>query len=137
MTQKVDISGLETFDEAFRHLTGHRPFPWQLSLYDRFVSEDIPSSCNIPTGLGKTNVVAIWLIALARGAKIPRRLVYVVNRRTVVDQTTREVEHLRDNLRQLKDPELRDLAVSTLRGQFADNQEWFADPSRPAVICGT
>jgi len=29
------------------------------------------------------------------------------------------------------------LAISTLRGQFADNREWSADPSRPAVICGT
>jgi CRISPR-associated endonuclease/helicase Cas3 len=30
-----------------------------------------------------------------------------------------------------------DLAVSTLRGQMADNRAWSADPSRPAVICGT
>src|SRR5204863_6752119 len=32
---------------------------------------------------------------------------------------------------------LRSLAISTLRGKFADNREWSADPSRPAVICGT
>src|SRR5207253_672575 len=29
------------------------------------------------------------------------------------------------------------LAISTLRGQFADNRHWSADPSRPAVIVGT
>jgi CRISPR-associated endonuclease/helicase Cas3 len=29
------------------------------------------------------------------------------------------------------------LAISTLRGQFADNREWSADPSRPAIILGT
>ncbi len=29
------------------------------------------------------------------------------------------------------------LAISTLRGQFADNREWSVDPSRPAVISGT
>src|SRR5204863_2438654 len=29
------------------------------------------------------------------------------------------------------------LAISTLRGQFANNREWSADPSRPAVIVGT
>ena len=29
------------------------------------------------------------------------------------------------------------MAISTLRGQFADNREWSADPSRPAVIVGT
>ena len=35
------------------------------------------------------------------------------------------------------DPSGAPLAISTLRGQFADNREWSADPSRPAVICGT
>jgi CRISPR-associated endonuclease/helicase Cas3 len=72
----------------------------------------------------------------------------VVNRRTVVDQTTNEVEKLRTNLSKIPDvyaslrkmcavPSDPPLAISTLRGQFADNREWSADPSRPAVICGT
>jgi CRISPR-associated endonuclease/helicase Cas3 len=29
------------------------------------------------------------------------------------------------------------LAISTLRGQFADNGDWSADPARPAIIVGT
>ncbi|MGC8817706.1 MAG: type I-G CRISPR-associated helicase/endonuclease Cas3g, partial [Candidatus Hadarchaeum sp.] len=29
------------------------------------------------------------------------------------------------------------LAISTLRGQFADNGEWREDPSRPAIVVGT
>ena len=29
------------------------------------------------------------------------------------------------------------LALSTLRGQFADNRQWCSDPSRPAVVVGT
>ncbi|MGH7287528.1 MAG: helicase-related protein, partial [Myxococcota bacterium] len=81
----------------------------------------------------------------------PRRLVYVVNRRTVVDQATREAEGLRKAL--LNKPKLQrvaellrplgarasdaPLAISTLRGQFADNAEWRDDPARPAVIVGT
>ncbi len=80
-----------TFASDFENLTGNPPFPWQEVLYRRFVGIDpggIPSSCNLPTGLGKTSVVAVWLIALANGASVPRRLIYVVNRRTVVDQTT-------------------------------------------------
>lgn len=97
----------------------------------------VPPSCSLPTGLGKTSVIAIWLIALAHGAKLPRRLVYVVNRRTVVDQTTDEVERLRRNLPASALSGLDTLAISTLRGQFADNREWSADPSRPAVIVGT
>jgi CRISPR-associated endonuclease/helicase Cas3 len=127
------------FESAFTALTGNPPFPWQSALYDRFVSDrkdNIPASCNLPTGLGKTSVIAIWLIALANHpTKLPRRLVYVVNRRTVVDQTTDEVEKYRHNLvaAGITEP----LAISTLRGQFADNREWSADPSKPAVICGT
>lgn len=124
------------FGEAFKALTGNDPFPWQQALYDEWFSKGlIPASCNLPTGLGKTSVIAVWLVALANGAKVPRRLVYVVNRRTVVDQTTDEVEKYRRNLAAAGIPE--PLAISTLRGQFADNREWSADPSRPAVICGT
>lgn len=131
------------FGAAFRSLTDHAPFPWQVGLFERLVRGNPPVACDIPTGLGKTSVVAIWLLALAANkAKLPPRLVYVVNRRTVVDQTTSEVERFRDNL--LKKPELIDLknvlgpvALSTLRGQFADNREWLADPSRAAVIVGT
>lgn len=140
------------FEQAFQALTFNQPFPWLRKLYeDWFAKGKFPSSCNIPTGLGKTSVVAVWLIALANHPDMmPRRLVYVVNRRTVVDQTTNEVEKLRANLRPagLFEPLSRlcaiplekddsPLAISTLRGQFADNREWSADPARPAVICGT
>ncbi len=136
------------FASIFAALTGRQPFPWQVALHARFIAGDIPDSAGLPTGLGKTSVIAIWLIALAqRPDIIPRRLVYVVNRRTVVDQTTDEIERLRSNLREagLQDvleklasfPDQAPLAISTLRGQFADNREWSGDPARPAVICGT
>ena len=138
------------FTEIFLNLTGSNPFPWQEAFY-RCLTEDErpPQSADLPTGLGKTSVVAIWLIALlTRPDRVPRRLVYVVNRRTVVDQTSAEVERLRERL--IANPELLakltalcavqvdvPLALSTLRGQFADNREWCADPARPAVIVGT
>jgi CRISPR-associated endonuclease/helicase Cas3 len=137
------------FAKTFETLTGHRPFPWQERLFDDwFAKGEVPPSCNLPTGLGKTNVIAVWLIALANGAKVPRRLVYVVNRRTVVDQTTVEVERIRNRIKTAGlvdalraacglDENEPPLAISTLRGQFADNHEWSANPSRPAVICGT
>ncbi len=124
------------FDDAFKALTGNPPFPWQQALYDTwFAQGKFPASCNLPTGLGKTSVIAIWLIALANGKPVPCRLVYVVNRRTVVDQTTDEVEKYKRNLTAagITEP----LVISTLRGQFADNRQWSEDPSRPAVICGT
>ncbi len=139
------------FDTDFELITGNTPFPWQTALYDCFRAGKIPASASIPTGLGKTSVLAVWLLALARApTMVPRRLVYVVNRRTVVDQTTIEAEKLRTALVK---PELdavnavfkelcalpceNPLAISTLRGQFADNGEWRTDPARPAVIIGT
>jgi CRISPR-associated endonuclease/helicase Cas3 len=140
------------FEDDFEALTGNKPFPWMQTLYHEWMAKgEFPSSCNIPTGLGKTSVIAVWLVALANHHdKLPRRLVYVVNRRTVVDQTTTEAEKLRaklraaglfDSLKLLCAMPLREdespLAISTLRGQFADNREWSADPSRPAVIVGT
>jgi CRISPR-associated endonuclease/helicase Cas3 len=151
------------FKRAFRALMENEPFPWQCELYRRLSAGDWKrlTACDIPTGLGKTAVIPIWLIALAnRGQDVPRRLVYVVNRRTVVDQATDEAERIRDKLTKhggngpvsevdgvcsrLKslcaldaDPDSAPLAISTLRGQFADNGEWSADPARPAIIVGT
>jgi CRISPR-associated endonuclease/helicase Cas3 len=146
------------FRKAFKSLTDNDPFPWQQRLYRRFADNDIPDTCCLPTGIGKTSVIAIWLIALANHSEfMPRRLAYVVNRRTVVDQTTEEVKKYRDNLEKAGlnqclvdlcalplrsadgkiDPTVPPLAISTLRGQYADNREWSADPCRPAVICGT
>ncbi len=137
-----------TFSRAFEALEGFEPFPWQEALFARLANGEIPGCCDLPTGLGKTSVIAVWLIALALVPdKVPRRLVYIVNRRTVVDQTTVEAEKLRvgivaaglsESLSNLcAIPTDSPLAISTLRGQFADNREWSADPCRPAVIIGT
>lgn len=141
------------FISAFETLTGYKPMPWQSRLFrTHFLSGDLPSAVSIPTGLGKTAVMAIWLIALAwqcRVSKLPalaRRLVYVVDRRAVVDQSTTFAEMLRKNLGKAAAADLRaalgfadgqKLAISTLRGQFVDNREWMEDPSQPTIVVGT
>lgn len=118
------------------------PFPWQIALLDRFLAGDVPAALDIPTGLGKTAVMAIWLVARAAGAPVPRRLVYVVDRRAVVDQASSVAIALRERVD--LDPRLREdleldgpLPISTLRGQFIDNKEWLADPSACAIVLGT
>lgn len=137
-----------SWSSDFRLLTDFDPLRWQTRLFDDWLSSgEIPARLDIPTGLGKTSVIAIWLIARSRGVKLPRRLVYVVDRRAVVDQATEVAEKLRDALKHggsaahmrggLGLSEGRNLAISTLRGQFADNREWQADPSAPAIIIGT
>lgn len=162
---------LAEFERRFQALTGNRPLSWQVRLFEKHFAQDkSPKVIDLPTGLGKTMVMAIWLIARSDDCtKLPRRLIYVVDRRTVVDQATdiaeefayllapesskhfqhvvkrkpkladqkglfaTELGHLRSGLG-LGDTEL---AISTLRGQLADNREWSRDPSHPAIIIGT
>ncbi len=122
---------------------GADPFPWQERLLGLFLRGQIPRALDLPTGLGKTSVIAIWLVARALGAPVPRRLVYVVDRRAVVDQATAVADGLvawvQSNPAVGEALGLRDegLAVSTLRGQHADNRRWLDDPAAPAVVVGT
>ena len=121
---------------------GNPPFPWQARLLDDLVAGRLPGALDLPTGLGKTSVMAIWLVARARGAELPRRLVYVVDRRAVVDQATAEAERLRDwaaaeEIGVALGLGARALPISTLRGQFVDNRSWLEDPSSPAIVVGT
>ncbi|QUW00035.1 type I-U CRISPR-associated helicase/endonuclease Cas3 [Chloracidobacterium sp. MS 40/45] len=120
------------------------PFPWQMELLRRFCQGEAVSSLDIPTGLGKTSVMAIWLVARAlKAEKLPRRLVYIVDRRAVVDQATEVAESLRKWVAgdQCVACALglngRPLPISTLRGQYVDNRAWLEDPSSPAIIVGT
>ena len=138
---------LGTFDfgEAFEALTEYEPFPWQARLFKQLSAGDLPPAVDIPTGLGKTSVMALWLLARAAGARLPRRLVYVVDRRAVVDQATDFAEKIREALRRPDLEEVRrglalgdrPLAISTLRGKYVDNREWLEDPAAPAIIVGT
>lgn len=153
------------FDAAFQALTDYSPMRWQRRLFKQLMQSPLPTACDLPTGFGKTSIIPIWVIALASQADnklidLPRRLIYIVNRRTVVDQASSVVEQMRNRLldpinlswqthtqalaqlvgalRKLS-AGLDDLplAISTLRGELADNEEWKADPARPAIIVGT
>jgi len=146
---------MSTFERHYQLLSGHdRPLSWQTRLYkDWFLEGRVPAAMDLPTGLGKTSVMSLWLIALVEqmrdGGKplLPRRLVYVVDRRAVVDQATEEAGKIQQRLNELPglawmrtafglaEEEL--LPVSTLRGRLADNRAWLTDPSKPAIIVGT
>lgn len=141
MTKNFDgIAAL--LPECLGLVDADQPFPWQKRLLGDFLNLKIPNSLDLPTGLGKTSVMALWLLARAGGAKLPRRLVYVVDRRAVVDQATTEAERLRDWVEAQVDVKKalgleRPLPISTLRGQYVDNREWMEDPASPAIIVGT
>lgn len=140
---------IHKFEIGFRELTGAlQPYPWQVELFRKILIGNWPTSLNIPTGLGKTSVMAVWLLSHMIRVKEPcppRRLVYVVNRRTIVDQATTVAEQLQGRIREsqyllnLWKPRFGELnlKVSTLRGAHADNRQWLEDPSCPAIIVGT
>lgn len=71
---------------SFYEITGNDPYPWQRRAFARLLQRKIPDAADIPTGLGKTSIVLIHLLALVAGAPLPRRVAYVVDRRAVVDQ---------------------------------------------------
>ncbi len=133
-------------DRQFETLTGFSPLSWQSRLFSEYFEKgEIPAAVDIPTGLGKTAVMALWLIARARGAQLPRRLVYVVDRRAVVDQATEFADLLCEKLDSPEAADLkkalelgnRSLPISTLRGQHVDNREWLEDPASTAIVVGT
>src|ERR1017187_129972 len=102
----VNTDSLESFRKAYRALTDNpEPFPWQEELFLRFCKCDIPRDVVLPTGCGKTSAMITWLLALAHqarngpeGVSLPRRLLWVVNGRVVVDQATSEAGNLKERL---------------------------------------
>jgi hypothetical protein len=59
----------DTFENRFKVLTTFEPVRWQARLYtEYFAKGELPTVVNIPTGLGKTAMMALWLIARHRCA---------------------------------------------------------------------
>src|ERR1019366_3258192 len=154
----MSADALGFFEKYFPQLAhGNRPYFWQTALFERLVIDDWPDSVALPTGAGKTSILQVWLLALAWSSlaqlpvKIPRRLIWVVNRRVVVDQATDEVVAIAATLRDLQQQGDKKLivglqsysqtggllAISTLRGELADHLAWSKDPSTPAIVIGT
>lgn len=150
----------EEFDAAYQALTGHDgACRWQHRLFTDLEAGRFPTDIELATGLGKTSIIALWVLALGRALAhgshlVPRRLAYVVDRRVVVDQASEFAEQVRERLEQAASDENHTLhaiattlkkagctssvvEVSTLRGQRALDTRWRDDPTRPAIIVGT
>ena len=114
-----------------------------------------PDVIDAPTGAGKTSVADIAVFALAaRPGVFPRRIVWVINRRIVVDEVYEHVERINDRLREAETgPEravadsLRAMAgpgggdligMSALRGGLVLADDWARHPpDRPWVAVST
>lgn len=129
------------FDEFFSRATGLvSPHPWQSSLGTAAPLTN--RLIRVPTGQGKTSgVLASWAWnRLERNdATWPRRLVWCLAMRVLVEQTYEEARTLLTNLGLLWDegsPHEGRVGVHVLMGG-ADSGDWHLYPEHPAVLIGT
>ena len=140
------------FTAFFRDVHGHEPFPWQQRLTTQVLERRAwPKVIDLPTGTGKTAVLDTAVFAMAMQPEItPRRVVFVIDRRIVVDQVcerarriqdrikaagTSVLESIRDRLRTLSDGE--PLGVAALRGGVPIDGDWTHRPDQPWVVVST
>jgi CRISPR-associated endonuclease/helicase Cas3 len=151
---------LDFFFDHYKTLRpGYTPMKWMRRMFLRLIDGQPPSLVDLPTGAGKTDLIVIWLIALAWGGAnrsgcqpVPRRLIWVVNRRVLVQQVFAIAQELHERLTGDGSPELGEVrgglrAVSgntdeffdvvQLRGQVVANRDWAIRPTVPQLIIGT
>ena len=124
----------QAFDDLFRSAFGQQIKPFE---YQRRLAEDPECKSrliNIPTGCGKTAAVVLaWLwnrVALGR-ADWPRRLVYCLPMRTLVEQTRDSVKAWLERLEHTNKVGLHIL----MGGE--EKTDWDVYPERDAILIGT
>jgi CRISPR-associated endonuclease/helicase Cas3 len=113
----------------------HHPYPYQMMIAEG----TWPESVNVPTGMGKTAAIILaWIYKRLRGDKdTPRRLVYCLPMRVLVEQTVRNAREWTDRLvaSGVITTENRP-AVCLLMGGEID-RDWDRYPEQDAILVGT
>jgi CRISPR-associated endonuclease/helicase Cas3 len=147
----VGILSQIKFDDFFRAATAHEPFDYQRRLAEDEVRNAGSQLISVPTGLGKTAaVVMAWLwnrvvrSDLSHRNNWPRRLVYCLPMRTLVNQTRANVSIWLGNLANAfpnQDFEwLKERSPVILMGgenNERNNAEWDNWPEKPCILIGT
>ncbi len=128
--------GQLTLETVYRHAYGRdvAPYPFQRAVADTPDADILIA----PTGLGKTAAVTLgwaWRRLMAP-ATTPRRLVWCLPMRTLVEQTAREATAWMDNLGEMFAGDRRKPSVHSLMGGAVDD-DWRLRPENPAIIVGT
>lgn len=122
----------------FREATHAPPFPFQREFA---TANEFPPLVNIPTGLGKTAMAIVGWLWRRFGAgdgvrrETPRRLVYCLPMRVLVEQTRDNAAKWVGRLRNA-DYLQCDVRVHVLMGG-EDEDDWDIYPEREAIIIGT
>jgi len=132
---------VDRFSEFFSQLTDHpHPIPWQRDLAAE--SDCGNRLIRIPTGFGKTlGVLAAWAWSRVKheDERWPRRLVWCLPMRVLVEQTQREVEKALGRVGLLWDgtsDHAGKVGTHLLMGG-ADSGDWHLYPEEHAVLIGT
>jgi CRISPR-associated endonuclease/helicase Cas3 len=89
------LQGPKGFESWFERATGNSPYAYQRKLAE---STATPGVLAVPTGCGKTQaVLGAWIYQRERGVG-PRRLVYALPMRTLVEQTRDVALEMRERL---------------------------------------
>lgn len=139
------------FSEVFTAATGHAPWPYQEALSRQPCSNRL---IDVPTGCGKTAAVILaWLYrgTILKDPDCPRRLVFCLPMRTLVDQSESAVrdwlealgesvdalalsDEAKQGLRTLRERGPIVLMGGAERSQLSD---WHLHPDEPAILIGT
>ncbi len=127
------------FENFFQKAVGSTPFPFQREFAQ---ASSLPQLVQIPTGLGKTAMAVVgWLWRRfgedeQRRAVTPRRLVYCLPMRVLVEQTVENSRRWIANLVSAGLLEGGGPAVHVLMGGESA-EEWDIYPEREAILVGT
>ncbi|QWW19374.1 type I-U CRISPR-associated helicase/endonuclease Cas3 [Schaalia sp. 19OD2882] len=158
------VVAIDEFGDFFAAIHGgSRPFVWQEDLLREVSSTGMwPDQIAAPTGSGKSSVVEVHVFANAlaacgTGARVPRRLAIVVNRRALTDAHADRVTRIQELLEEPVETDgiltrVRDALVSlrpqgaqnrqplvstVMRGAAAIDRRWLDAPEACAVLCMT
>ncbi|MGH9397724.1 MAG: DEAD/DEAH box helicase, partial [Terriglobia bacterium] len=131
-----------TFHSFFEAATDEKkkqPYPYQEKLAHQPEPGQPIKSCliHVPTGCGKTAAAVLaWLWRRKTDTgNTPRRLVYCLPMRVLVEQTREKACEWVSNLKSTIWPEI-DVTVNTLMGGEVE-EGWELYPEKPAILVGT